>query len=474
MARTARPRRQPGLAAALTLLAWLAGCAGEPPRILLLITVDTLRADYLGAYGSERGLTPRLDALARESLVFSAAYAPAAFTLPSVSALLTGRYPQELGIWSNESALPEWAPTLAAELRHRGWWTAAVVSNWVLRASSGLARGFDRYEDDFPQTEVARGWPERTAASATDALLRLLDACGEQAGADCFLWIHYQDPHGPYTPPPGRRERQLARERAAPDGARVLPIAPGERGLGALPRYQVVDGQREVAFYRAGYAGEVQYVDEQIGRLLAGLVERGAEGRTTIVFAADHGEGLGENDYWFAHGEYLSDPLVRVPLFIRVPGEPPGRRGDVASLVDVFPTLLSLAGGEGAEAALAGRDLLAIGGSEQASVPYLATLGGAKVPRYGVVEGEFKLVLSEREGVWDARLARRDREGVDLTGAAPQVVSRLRERLNALRDRFARGVAETRQALTPEDLATLRSLGYVVDPEADPADAQAR
>ena len=124
----------------------------------------------------------------------------------------------------------------------------------------------------------------------------------------------------------------------------MLPVARNQRGMGAIPRYQFLPGEREVAFYRAGYDGEVRGVDAAIGGLLAALRQAALLEQTVVVLAADHGEGLGENDYWFSHGEYLSDALVRIPLLIRVPGRPGGRRSDVASLLDVMPTVASLLG----------------------------------------------------------------------------------------------------------------------------------
>jgi arylsulfatase len=468
------PRLRAALASAVALLA----CGGpEPPRLLLLVTVDTLRADRLGAYGSPLGLTPHLDALAAAGLVFTSAYAASSFTLPSLSALLTGRYPEEYGMWSNESAVPADVPTLASLLRARGWRTAAVVSNFVLRRSSGLAEGFAHFDDEFPDWEPTRGWPERVAGSTTRAALPILEECTANPEDRCFLWVHYQDPHGPYVPPADLRERSLAAERAAADGTRSLALREDHMGMGGIPRYQVLEGRREVGFYRAGYDGEIAYADAEIGRLLARVAELGLGDRSVIAFAADHGEGLGENDYWFAHGEYLSEELVRVPLLLRAPGLAPGRRDEVVALVDVLPTLLALVGaggatgapsgggegGAGAAAAAAppGRDLLAPGASQAASVPYLATLGGSTVVRHGVVEGDYKLVLSERDGVWDARLVRRGREQVDLAPAAPQIAAQLRERLAELRARHATGREELRQEFSPEERERLRSLGYL-------------
>ena len=432
------------------------------PRILLLITVDTLRADHLGVYGGQLDLTPNLDALASESIVFRRAYTHTSFTMPSVSALLTGRYPEDLGVTTNRSALPPAVPTLATELADRGWHNAAVVSNFVLRRTSGLAVGFAHYDDALPSSEVVRRWPERTARDTTDALLDALDATAEES-APRFFWVHYQDPHGPYTPPPGLRERYLAFERSRPDGTRQLPKLSGKAGRGSLPTYQVVEGQREVAFYRAGYDAEVRHVDEEIGRLLRGLEERGVAGHTVVAFTADHGESLGEDDYWFAHGARLSEPLVRVPLMIRVPGRSAATRDDVAALVDLHPTLLNLAVGASVPDTYPGRDLLASDAEKGRSVPYLATLGAAAVARFGVIEGDYKLVIAREPEGWNPRLTRGG-DGANLAAVEPRRLAALSERLERTRADLVRPPAVTRQKLTTGDLEKLRALGYVETP----------
>jgi arylsulfatase A-like enzyme len=461
-----RERLRRVLAPALTAIALAAAChdAAEPPRHLLLITVDTLRADRLEAYGGELGVTPHLDALARQSEVFLRAYAPSSFTLPSVSAIMTGRYPQELGIWKNESGVPESAATLAAELRGRGWRTAAVVSNFVLRRGSGLAAGFDLFDDALPQREAVRKWPERVAADTTAAALEVLEGCTAGADARCFLWVHYQDPHGPYAPPGDRRRRFLEAERDAPDGRRLLPVQEEGVPLGGIPPYQFLDDRRDVAFYRAGYDAEVQYMDEEVGRLLDAFAECGLMNRTAVVFAADHGEGLGEGDYWFAHGEFLTDSLVRVPLLIRDPRRSPRRRGDLASLVDLYPTLLALVAVAPPGGDRAGRDLLAKGAEREESAPYLATLGASSVERYGLADGDYKLVIAERDGVREERLTRLGAEEVDVASDAPEIAAALRAKLLAFREKMTSGPPEIRQELSPADREKLRALGYVADP----------
>jgi len=468
MAEVRNPATARGLVLALVLLLPLAGCRdpATEPRILLLISIDTLRTDRLGAYGSDLDLTPNLDALAAESQVFEWAFAPTSFTMPSMSSLLTGRYPEEIGILGNRSALAPAVPTLAGALRERGWRSAAVVSNLVLRRNSGLAAGFDVYDDVLPDRESARKWPERIAADTTDAAIAVLDGSASEDEGRLFLWVHYQDPHGPYTPPEGLRERFLAVERARPDGRRRLPEAAGRGGRGRIPAYQIVDERREVAFYRAGYDAEVHYLDTEVGRLLRELTERGLADTTLVVFTADHGESLGEQDYWFAHGERLGDSLVRVPLLLRVPGLPPHRRADVASLVDIFPTLLHRLASLPPDPEMPGRDLLAPDATAGQSVPYLATLGDGHTPRFGIVEDGHKFVLTKRDSGWRGELFRLGREDRDLSRSEPERALRMRERLADVRANLRRGRHEIRQRLSEKDHRNLRALGYIEEPES--------
>jgi arylsulfatase len=455
------------LAFLLLLLLPSPGCRrpAAAPRILLLISVDTLRADRLGAYGSDLNLTPNLDRLAEQSQVFEWAYAPTSFTLPSVSSLLTGRYPEEIGISSNRSALTPAIPTLASALRERGWQTAAVVSNLVLRKKAGLAAGFDVYDDELPGLEATRKWPERIAEDTSDAAIAVLERLASDDDERLFLWVHYQDPHGPYTPPEGLRELFLAAERARPDGRRLLPDAIG-RGQGRIPGYQIVGGSREAAFYRAGYDAEVHYLDAEIGRLLRALGARELTDSALIAFTADHGESLGERDYWFAHGDRLDDALVRVPLLLRVPGRPPGRRSDIAILADLFPTLLGSLESLPPDPEAPGRDLLAPDARDTDSRPYLATLRAGGPNRFGIVEDGYKLVITQRDDGWERELFRLGNEESDLAQTEPERARRMRERLRELRGQLREGHGETQQRLSDADRRHLRALGYIEESES--------
>jgi arylsulfatase len=425
----------------------------EPPApLLLLITTDTLRADHLGAYGSTASRTPALDALAAESLRFTASFAPAPYTMPSIAALHTGRYPEELGILANHALFRGIQATLAQRLQERGWRTGAVVSNYVLRRGTGIELGFERYDDDLPDTELNRDQPERVAADTTTAALSLLDDLLEAPAAGVFLWVHYQDPHGPYLPPDGLRERHLEAARDGADGRRELPVR-GLNPVSAIPRYQAVGDEREIAFYRAGYAGEVEATDQEIGRLLAGVTERAPESPTTVLFTADHGESLGEDDYWFAHGRFLSDALVRVPLMIRTPGVEASVREDIVSLVDVMPTLLALAG-DSEISSTSGRNLLADDSAHVAGQAYLANLMGAAKKRWGwVADGH---VLIQEPGGNEVSL-RSLRTGAPVADPARQ--AQMGDKLEAFRAAL-RVQPEVQQRLSPQDVKMLRQLGY--------------
>jgi arylsulfatase len=439
------------------LIAFALGCSGQPAdRLLLLVTVDTLRADHLGAYGSTLELTPRIDALAAESLRFTASYAPASYTLPSIASVHTGRYPEELGILANHNLFRGSSVTLAEILRLDGWRTGAAIGNYVLRRGTGIEIGFDEYDDTFSQTEENRDQPERTADHTTDAALAVLDRLRAAPGAGIFLWVHYQDPHGPYLPPGDRRERYLAAALATEDGRLELPSF-GINAVGAIPRYQLVEDRHDVGFYRAGYAGEVRFVDDELGRLFDALDERGLLETAAIVLTADHGESLGESNYWFSHGEFLSDALVRVPLLLRAPGIAPGVRHDVASLIDLLPTLTGLAG-VAAGTQFDGRDLLATVADDAPGRAYLATLMGSANKRWGWVENGRVYVRTEhRDGRSTEELRSLD-SGVTLRD--PEQRAQMRQTLARFRSQL-RTPRAVEQQLTPHDREMLRQLGYL-------------
>lgn len=449
----------------LTFLIGSCGGGGDPsaPRFLLLISVDTLRADRLGSYGSERNLTPNLDALAADCAVFERTYAPSSFTLPSVSTFLTGRYPTQNAISSNEHVLPRGVDTLATELSAHGYATGAVVSNWILRRGTGLDRDFHRYDDKMTSHEaIRRRYRERIARRTTDDALSCLEEL-LQTNSPVFLWVHYQDPHGPYTPPEEHLSSTLEQEQTQEDSHR-LTFGENNRGLNEIPAYQRLGDHDDPAYYRAAYHGEIRYADAEIGRLLQEIRNQGLYEDAVIVFVADHGEGLGEDGYWFAHGEYLSDPLVRVPLFVRRPGTNPTRRSDVASLVDLMPTLLPLCG-IAPQPGLPGRDLFGASAESQDSPVFLATLDASTIPRVGFVKNGYKYIATENPETLSWVGEARRIESPEASVQSQTDLERFHNELEDLIQRFQPEYEESVRNRDAIDRQTLRALGYLDEDE---------
>jgi arylsulfatase A-like enzyme len=321
-----RVRRHAGL-----LLLLLLGCApGDGRPDLLLVTVDTLRADALACYGGPPDVGPALCSLGERGVLYEWAISAAPSTAPSVASLLTSLYPAEHGVtqfamsWLDESAV-----TLAELLAASGYATGAVVSNPVLDRSRQLGQGFETYDVRMTRHELNRPQlAEREARATTDAALAWL----ARARPPRFLWVHYQDPHGPYDPPG-------AAPPAAANQGRVLPVLPNHSGKGGIPAYQVLPGVRGLDAYTERYRAEIRYLDGELARLLVALPDAG------VLLTADHGEAFGEDDYYLAHGHSLGLEQIRVPLLWRPPGGvAPRRVGVPVGGVDVAPTLLAAAG----------------------------------------------------------------------------------------------------------------------------------
>ncbi|MBW2241954.1 MAG: sulfatase-like hydrolase/transferase [Deltaproteobacteria bacterium] len=276
----------------------------DPPKdapSFVLVTIDTLRADHVGAYGAADAETPTLDRLASEGVLFETAIASAPLTLPAHTSILTGLYPPRHGVRHNAIfRVSEQTPSVATHLHEAGWQTGAFVGAAVLAAEFGLSRGFDRYDDqNAGDRSSVNGFPERRAEDVTSQALAWL----QTVDGPYFLWVHYYDPHAAYAPPEPWAER----------------------------------------FAERPYDGEIAYVDAQLGRLLEGLEGRKDRPSTFLIVTSDHGEGLGE------HGEpdhsYLVyDADLHVPLIVTGPEIERRRVSGVVSHVSIAPTLLSLAG----------------------------------------------------------------------------------------------------------------------------------
>lgn len=334
------------------------GSGSESParaRRVVLVVCDTLRPDRLGCYGSTRGATPQLDAFSEDAVRYEKAFAQSSKTMPSMASLLTGRTVDEIGVGrGNRFHIAEAVDTLAEQLQRAGLVTGAVVSNPVLRApdveelgTRGIAQGFDHFDDDMSSREKNRALMERVAPDTTQAALGWIDDTVGQGRDDFFLWVHYIDPHGPYTPPVEFEER-FAQEH--PADAPTLPPGKWGSGLREIPAYQILDDERRPAVYVDRYDAEVAYMDRSFGDLIDGLASRGLLDDTLLIFTADHGESLGEEDWWFSHGYTLHSSNVQVPLLIRFPGggADTSKSGGVVSRavqhLDVSATILDAVG----------------------------------------------------------------------------------------------------------------------------------
>jgi arylsulfatase A-like enzyme len=342
--RSGSAHRVTALAAVICCLAagWLplaCGSSAESHPNVLLITIDTLRADHLGTYGFGFDVSPQIDALADESVVFERAIAASGKTAPSHAAIMTSGYTREhsIGHGNGTSTLSD-RITLAEAFHEAGYSTAAFVSNILLTRRIGFDRGFEVFDDELESPELNR--PDVVERLAPDTTARAIAWLEAQDERPFFLWVHYQDPHGPYTPPAEAAARFDIP--GAPDEAE-LPIRAGNSERGGIPPYQAIPGLRRVSEYRGRYAGEIFFADEWIGKLLA-RAGGGDTRETVVLLTADHGESFGEFGHYFKHTHTTTPDVAHVPLILRAPGLTPERRDDLVSHVDIAPTLLALAG----------------------------------------------------------------------------------------------------------------------------------
>ena len=297
---------------------------------MLLVTIDTLRADHVGLYGYARPTTPRIDAWFREGRVFERAYSTEANTSPSIASVLTGLLPQEHGVRLLHQLLPE-RNRLLPDLLPARFQTAAVVSNSVLADEAmGMGRRFDHYDDFVDESEPYRRVFERSAEKTTEAAIRWLQE-ERVPGQPVFLWVHYIDPHGPYHPPP-TWPRSFTH-------ATPVPI-----DVTRLHAYQREPGVTDGLAYVDAYDEEIAYLDASLGRLLDVWASTMEPSRSLAILTADHGESMMEHERWFTHGYHVYEEIVRVPLLMRGAGVPPGRSRMLASGIDVAPTILRFAG----------------------------------------------------------------------------------------------------------------------------------
>ncbi len=334
----ARSRRS-GLQRALSLpccailLGLFASCHGASrPDHVVLISVDTMRADHVGFSGYSRATTPNLDRwFGRDGRVYTHCWSTEASTTPSVVSMLSGLLPQQHRVRMLIQLVPG-DLRLLPDLLPDNWQSAGFVSNMMLTTeASGLGSHFDYYDDFVDERELYRSDTfERNAAHTTDAVLKWLDE-GRAEDRPLFLWVHYMDPHGPYHAPKDW-PRTFRHESPVPiDVTRILS-------------YQREPGVDDGLAYVDAYDEELAYVDAQVGRLLDGIDARLGHDRSLVVFTADHGESMMDHESWFRHAVQVYDEMVRVPLMIRGPGVTPGSSDLATSGIDLAPTILKALG----------------------------------------------------------------------------------------------------------------------------------
>lgn len=425
-----------GLGVCLLILGLGAGCSPAPrtapdpaPLNLLLISLDTVRADRLGSYGHARASTPNLDRIAAEGILFEQVSATAPLTLPAHASLLSGLLPLQHGLRLNGAGrFPDHLETLATHLAREGYRNAAFVGAFVLDQRFGLERGFELYDDEIERSVDAQLHleAERPAAEVIDRALIWLDDLEDTA--PFFVWVHLYDAHAPYTPPPPHDTRH-------PDP----------------------------------YDGEIAYLDAEIGRLLRALEGRGVDEDTVIAVVGDHGEALGYRGE-ASHGMLLYEPTLHVPWLLRAPGLAGGERiGTALSLVDVAPTVASILGHpfvpRAAGDELRGRDLAEAlrAGAEiepldlYAETGYPATFGWSALAT--LRRGTLKYILGARGELYD--LATDPGEEHDLSDARRRELHRLAERLEELQSTAAEPAGGEAAAPDAETRARLAALGYV-------------
>jgi len=415
---------------------------------IILISVDTLRPDHLGCYGYGKNTSPAVDAFAKDAVLFENCFAQAPTTRPSCASFLSGFFPHECKVTFNSDNLPPQVKTIAEHLKGRGYRTMAVSSNFVLGPGSGFDQGFDVFDNTLDDLELVRRVPERVAANTTDAAIGLLESAGDRF----FLWVHYQDPHGPYTPPPPFDTAFLDPARQT----RKIPLNSTLSGIGGIPWYQWQGNEDDYGFYVARYDGEIGYTDEHIGRLLQALKDKGLYDGALIIFTSDHGEGMGEHDYFFAHGEFVYNNLARVPLVIRQAKALPGRRSDYAQLLDIVPTILRYAGMKPGSN-LRGRNLL---GAALSPTPILCEMDG----KYSMIENGIKVIahVEEREFMLFDLRADMDEQRDLITDQSYE--GYIKPLLTQIDDFIAedriKGAVAAPADLSDEDKEKLKTLGY--------------
>ncbi len=448
------------LLATAALASGLAGCSSKAPEKpdIVLVVVDALRADHLGAYGYPRPTSAALDALADQGRLYTRAYAHSGWTLPSFASLLTGAYPHEHRVGRDPvdptqfGRLPQDAVTLPERLGDAGYATGAFVNNTFLAPAFGLHQGFDAYD-----YQGATNDENRSAADTVDLALAWLD----QQERPAFAMLHFMEPHARYQAPVDLRGVFAG---ADPQWLQPTPGAPDP--YVQMQRRVLVPDPEGRAYVTARYDEEVLAVDRALGRLVQALRQRDDLEGTLVVVTADHGEELWDLG-GFEHGHALWTVLTRVPLVVAGAGIEPERVDALVEHVDVYRSLLARAGAE-APPTTHGRDLLGLEPSPEGRAAALSENCLYGPPRVSVTDGSHRLVVDQAGGTWQVWTL--DESGAEVSLIMGEEAQQLHDRL-LVELVLRRGTLAPVQALAGPavpDRDTFRQLavlGYVDAPE---------
>lgn len=450
----------------LTTIIWLGGCSkkASPDRPnVILITVDTLRPDHLGCYGYSKNTSPNIDMFARDAMLFEKCYSHAPNTWASITSLLSGFLPHETGVLLDRP-VPHALLMLQEILKEAGYATVAVVSNFVLRKGRGYEQGFDEYDATMSRKEITRHVTERVAVDTTDRAIDLLQRYRKKR---MFFWIHYQDPHGPYTPPQPYAGMFTS---ALTNDSRNLAVNTTDSGYRGIPRYQQLGTHSNYAFYVSQYDAETRYMDEHFKRLIDAIKTLGLYDDAIIIFSSDHGEGMGEQDYFFAHGERLHASQIRVPLIVKHGDRFSGRRTDFVQHIDIVPTLLKMLSLKG-HLRLRGRDVRAPQSDTREIFSEMATMTTTNRVDSSLIYDGLKMIYLadpyEPDGedhyqLYDLRSDSLEQRNLIEDATYQQQTKDLEERLFRIRSEDFLGIAlpVSANTLTEDEKRKLEALGY--------------
>lgn len=425
----------------------VAGAATPQPPNVILITLDTVRADRMGFLGSDRKLTPNLDALARQSVVFTRAYSQVPLTTASHATILTGTYPQYHQVNDFGVPLPPDVPFAPAIFKSKGYHTAAFVGSLVLdpatRSAPGFERGFDTFDAGFHRRHAQESRYQAIERRGGEVVAHALAWLSQHPRGPYFIWVHLYDAHDPYDPPEPFKTRYAS----------------------------------------APYDGEIAYVDSVVGKFVTQLRTRGLYEGSVIAVMADHGEALGEHGE-STHGIFLYDETIHVPLLLKLPAErAAGKRIDSrVQLVDVLPTILK-ASRIVAPAEIQGRSLLAMlppvaaagaKGQTPPTVPDRPAYSESDYPHrtFGwsslraIRTSKYLYVDAPRAELYDESSDRKEEHNLSATSTA--LVSTLASQLNTFRQNTSSGREAPKVTADPELQEKLSALGYVSDSSSAP------